>query len=226
VTDITLLTVRRELKRRERISARLGDVLSQLYLGSAVLKYFNDHDKMDADIPFVKWTLSHCLYEIQRAFVNLFDNYPVAWVGTLLRYLVFPWGRSYKIPKDRWDHRIATEMMTPSAFRDRITQFCYVDDSLQDATGLMEGAFKAVCEAAPLHKKIHEAEKQGLIPKKLSHKEKLHYALQEAVLTEAEIKLIEKAQTLCDAAIQVDEFKPQHYVRKQNHARSQAEISS
>lgn len=214
VTDITLLTVRRELKRRERISARLGDVLSQLYLGSAVLKYFNDHGKADADIPFVNWTLSHCLYEIQKAFVNLFDNYPVAWVGALLRWLVFPWGRSYKGPNDQWDHQIATEMMSVSDFRERLMQFCFVDESLQDATGLMESTFKAVYEAAPLRKKLHDAEKEGIIPKKLSQKEKLHYALQEAVLTEAEIKLIEKAQQLCEAAIQVDEFEPKSFGRK------------
>jgi acyl-CoA dehydrogenase len=191
--DIVMLTLGGKLKRKESISARLGDILSQLYLGSAVLKYFNDYDQPTEDLPFVHWCLSQCLYQIQIAFDGVFSNFPKAWLASLLRFLIFPWGRAYTKPADHWGHEIAKAMMQATPFRDRITAFCYVGKDNEDATGLMENAFRAVCEAQVIKDKLHQAEKSK--------------SQAAAILTENEVEFLKAAENLRNKAIQVDEFK-------------------
>ncbi|HVY53640.1 MAG TPA: acyl-CoA dehydrogenase, partial [Gammaproteobacteria bacterium] len=96
-TDIVLMLLGGNLKRRERTSARLGDVLSQLYLASAVLKYFFDNDQPDEELPYIRWCLHTCLHRCQVALKELANNFPVKWLGYFLK-LFIPFGKIYNKP--------------------------------------------------------------------------------------------------------------------------------
>lgn len=89
-TDITLLIVGGDIKRKERLSARLGDILSHLYLGSAVLKYYRDNGESAEDLPYVEWALQTNLAAIQTAFGGFWSNFPNRLLGKLCHWFIFP----------------------------------------------------------------------------------------------------------------------------------------
>src|SRR3990167_7009138 len=99
--DACLIILGGSLKRRERISARLGDILSQLYLASAALKYFHDRPKTEDTINYACWSGQQCLYEIQKAFDELFQNMPHRLLGHVLKWCIFPFGQTYLRPRDK-----------------------------------------------------------------------------------------------------------------------------
>ena len=107
------------LKRREKISARLGDVLSQLYLCSAILKRYEDEGRQAADLPLMHWAMQDGLYKIQTAFEGLCSNFPNRVVGILMRIFVLPLGGSFSPPNDYLGHQVARLLMEPGASRDR-----------------------------------------------------------------------------------------------------------
>lgn len=207
-SDIAMLILGGELKRRERLSARLGDVLSSLYLASAVLKYFEDNQKENADIPFVEWALETCLFNIQTAFVEFCQNFPNRLLGRLMKWTLFPIGCHYKQPSDHCTRQVAGEMMKDSAFRERITRYCYIGKEETDPTGRMEHAFRQVLEAEPAEKKLQEAVQKKQIPKKLALGEQIEIAVRLKILTASEAEMLRRAHVAYLDALQVDEFAP------------------
>ncbi|OGS94519.1 MAG: acyl-CoA dehydrogenase [Gallionellales bacterium RIFCSPLOWO2_12_FULL_57_18] len=124
--DVTMAALGGSLKRREKISARLGDVLSLLYLCSAALKRFEDDGRPAEDLPLLHWAMQDALYKIQQAFDGVIQNFPNALVRGLLSVLVFPLGQRLLPPSDHLGHQIATLLMQPGAARDRLTAGMYI----------------------------------------------------------------------------------------------------
>src|SRR5262249_45576313 len=106
LSDTCMLLLGGNLKRKERTSARLGDMLSQLYLASSILKYYQDHGQPKSDLVYVKWGIENCLFEIQVACDELLNNFPIRWLGKVLHWVIFPLGRSYRKPNDSLYHKI------------------------------------------------------------------------------------------------------------------------
>ena len=227
VADIAMLTLGGELKRKESISARLGDVLSQLYLASAVVKYHTDQQQPEADLPLAEWALSTCLYKIQIAFDELLANFTPKWLGRVLRFILFPWGRSYKAPMDKVSHTIAKEAMQPSAQRDRLTAGCYIGKGNDDLTGRMEHALQMAMQIEPIQAKLHEALKKGQINRKSSITEQWDAAKQAAILSDDEVKLLHAAEAMRQDAMQVDAFQHNYFMRKSTDGnKKQAKLSA
>lgn len=149
-TDLLLLTQRGELKRRERLSARMADVLSQLYIASTVLKRFDDDGAPEADLPAVAWACADATYRAQHAFQELFDNLPQRWLAVALRWVVFPLGRSYRAPGDAVDHALAAAMIEPSVLRDHLTAGMYLPTATDQHLGRLEDALRKLVETDPL----------------------------------------------------------------------------
>lgn len=209
--DVSMLSLGGELKRRELLSARLGDVLSHLYLASATLKRFEDEGRQQQDLPMVDYALQYCLHQCGVAFNEVFNNFPRKGVGLTLRLLTFPIGIHYSAPKDEISIRVAALLMTPSVHRDRLTHLCYVGDKEDDPVAIMERAFLALHEIKPLERKLMQATLNGEIPRKALLTEKLQLALDAGVVTEDEAKRIENAEQLRQKAIQVDHFCANHF---------------
>ncbi len=90
ITDAAMFTLGGELKRRELLSARLGDILSYLYLASMVLKHYQDQGEPAEDLPLVEWSCRTLLYKTQEQFHGLLRNFPNRWVAADLAVLHLP----------------------------------------------------------------------------------------------------------------------------------------
>lgn len=206
VTDVTLATVGGRLKFKEALSARLGDILSHLYLSSAVVKYFHDQGEQKQDLIFAEWSLHYSLHQIQTAFSGIFTNYPIRWVGSFLRLLIFPWGKKYQYPQDPLSFLIADKMQHDLILRDRLTKNCYNGDDLSDPVARLEKAFREVLAADPLYKKLEKAARDYGIPLHNNLQDDITLIHNKGALTLEEKDQLLSAEELRWAVQQVDEF--------------------
>ncbi len=206
LADMTMLLLGGNLKRKERISARLGDILSQLYLASAVLKYFHDHGQPASDVDYVKWCMEKCLFEIQQAMDELLNNFPLRWVGKLLRWIIFPFGTAYHRPRDNLSHKIVNTMTQPSSFRDRLTQHFYLSKNENDPGARLEAALKMSMEVDVVSKKFQNALRSGTLPRLGTLDDRLHHAVTLGILSDEEVHALQKFNALNKEVVKVDEF--------------------
>ncbi|HEV2614025.1 MAG TPA: acyl-CoA dehydrogenase [Gammaproteobacteria bacterium] len=121
LSDTCLIMLGAQLKRKEHLSARLGDILSYLYMLSATLKRFEDDGRQEADFPLVQWVCESYFYHIQSTINDILDNFPSRMTAFMLRALIFPWGRNFKKPKDDLTQVLSDVLLSPSSTRDRLT---------------------------------------------------------------------------------------------------------
>ncbi|MGF6665196.1 acyl-CoA dehydrogenase [Paraburkholderia atlantica] len=163
LADLSMLVLGGDLKRRERISGRLGDVLSQLFLISATLKRFEDEGRQQDDLPLVRWGVEDALYKAQHALDGVLANYPNRLVATLVRVLAFPFGLPHREPSDRLGSEIAELMQTPGAARERLVADSYLPHPDVDALGYGELVFALNPQFTLIEHKLRDAVKQGLL---------------------------------------------------------------
>ncbi|OEE36590.1 acyl-CoA dehydrogenase [Vibrio genomosp. F10 str. ZF-129] len=223
--DFAMLTLGGDLKRKEMISARLGDGLSYLYMASAVLKKYEDEGRQQQDLDYVHYAIQHCFHKGAEALQEAYRNFPQKMVGRLLKLLVFPLGNHFGKPSDELAVKLAESVMTPGACRDRLTHLCYVGDSEDDSVGLMEKAFLAMYDIKSLERKLNKAVKAGKVVRKAPLTEKLAQALAVEVLTQEEVDTIVAADRLRYKAIQVDDFS-HDYSEVRTHKNSQPKLNS
>ncbi|EID0730267.1 acyl-CoA dehydrogenase [Vibrio parahaemolyticus] len=204
--DFAMLTLGGDLKRKEMISARLGDGLSYLYMASATLKKYEDEGRQQGDLNFVHYAVQYCLYNAAKSLNEAYANFPVKYVGGVLKGLLFPLGNHFDKPSDELSVSIAEAMMTPGVQRDRLTHLCYIGKSENDSVGLMENTFLAMYDVKPLERKLMKAAKDGKVARKGLLQDRLQQALEAGVLTEQEVEKITAADQLRYKAIQVDHF--------------------
>src|SRR5690554_4584701 len=204
--DMAMLVMGGDLKRREMLSARLGDVLSHVFMASAVSKRYEDDGRQTDDLPFVDYALQYHLYNIGQAFRGFFANFPNRIVAWTLRLAIFPLGIHFRKPSDENLQAIAESMMEPGLTRDRHTFLCFWKDDAKDMTGHMELAFLAMREHADIYKRIRKALKRGDIPENLNGDELVKAARKAEVISAEEAKVFKKTEQLRMAAIGVDQF--------------------
>ena len=203
--DISMLVLGGSLKRRERISARLGDVLSMLYLASATLKRFEDEGRQEADLPFLDWSLQDTLFRAAEALHAVLANYPVRAVGSFLRLATFPLGRHFAPPSDALGHEVARLLIAPSAARDRLCAGMYLPTPESEPLGCLEAALDAAIKAEAVEARIRAAQKSGAIRGRTAE-ELAQAALAAHVIGAEEQALLKRAAELRDEVIRVDHF--------------------
>ena len=213
VSDISMLLFGGELKRKERLSARLGDVLSQLYLASTVLRYYEHHHRAPDDLPYVQWNLELALYECQRAFNDFFANLPNRPVAVVLKRIVFPWGDAYRKPSDRLDHEIVQAMWTDTELRDRITRHAFIGKQAEDPAFIVEDAFQKVLQTKPVRDRIRQAIRSGTLPRDANLHTLVTEATAQEICTTEEADAYIAAEEARNRAIQVDEHLSLHFDR-------------
>lgn len=211
LSDIAMLTLGGDLKRRERISARLGDVLSQLYLASATLKRYNDEGRNQNDLPLVQWAVEDCLFKAQTAISEMIDNFPNKAISLALRAIVLPFGRLKK-PSDICDHNVAKIMMTPSDTRSRLGQGQFVSATEHNPIGQMEKNLTAVLAAEPIFNKICEKLGEKLPFYQLDVVAK--QGLESNAISEEEANILIVAEQCRLNAINVDDFSSEELEAK------------
>ncbi|NOX75601.1 MAG: acyl-CoA dehydrogenase [Gammaproteobacteria bacterium] len=206
VADMSLLVLGGSLKRREKLSGRLADVLGQLYLASASLKRFEDQGRPPEDQPLLQWACEHALYEMQGSLNGLLKNFPNRPVAWLMRRLVFPLGKPYAGPSDALGHRCADILLSPSKTRDRLTRGMFVPNDAEPGIGLLERALEARVALAPVEKTVRAAVNRGELDR-AAEPELMAQAVERHVIDEQQYQQWQSTQVLCREAIMVDEFE-------------------
>ncbi|MEH8020243.1 acyl-CoA dehydrogenase FadE [Rheinheimera metallidurans] len=208
MSDVAMGTLGGDLKRRERISARLGDILSMLYLTSAILKRYNDEGRKVDDLPLVQWGCEDNMAKAQLAMDELFNNFPNRIVGVVLKRIVFPWGRTLRKASDITEHKVARIMQTPSDSRSRLGHYLYLKNEPLNQLGMMEQALKDILLAEPIFDKVSHAAKKRLPFYRLN--EVADLGLELKVITEAEANQLRIAEKGRLFAINVDDFDSEY----------------
>jgi acyl-CoA dehydrogenase len=194
---MALLTLGGALKRQEMLSARFGDILSELYLLSAVLKRWDEEGRQRADLPLVAWCMEDGFATIEARFDSIFANFPNRPVAWLLRFLLLPLGLRRRGPSDRLTRACAEILLNPSATRERLTVDIF--HGLGDeGLARLERAFALTVAAQPLRDRLHKA-----------HARDVEKARREGLITEAEAQQLRAAADAVAAAIAVDDFAPE-----------------
>jgi acyl-CoA dehydrogenase len=161
--DVSMLTLGGELKRRESLSGRLGDVFSSMYLASMVLKHYDNQGRPGADQPLVEWACRTLLYQAQEQLHGFLRNFPNRLVAAGLRLLIFPRGRMYSAPSDELGRQIADLITHPTESRARLCAGIYSTPEPGNPLGLLQTALEATNEASALEEKLRNAVKAGVI---------------------------------------------------------------
>jgi acyl-CoA dehydrogenase len=206
LSDTCMMLLGGELKRKEMISARLGDILSELYLASTVLKYYQDQGSPESDLDSVRWSIETCLYNIQHACDHLLDNFPQRWLGKLLHSIIFPFGNAYHKPRDVLNEKIVLPMLSPNAFRDRVTQYCYLSKQADDPIHLADEVLAAQIQLEPLLKKFQMALRSGTVPTEGRFDERAYAAQKAGFLSAEEVKTLVDFDAKQQEVIKVNEF--------------------
>jgi acyl-CoA dehydrogenase len=224
-SDFAMLTLGGDLKKRELLSARLGDVLSSIYLASCVLKHFENQGRRATDLPLVEWSVRTLMYQAQEALHSFLRNLPNRWVAAFLRIFIFPRGRTYSAPSDELVHKVVELVTTPGEARERLSEQAYTTIEPGNPVGLLEEALQLGIELAPLERRLRQARKEGLIGA-----EYLGQQIEEAA--NAEVIDKEEAAKLQDyhdkvfGLLAVDDFAPEELRRTGGEPAESAESAS
>ena len=202
-SDLVLLVLGGKFKFKETLSGRLADALIHLYMGSAVLKRFEDDGRPDADLPFVRWAMDDSLLTIQESLKGVLNNFPVPGMGGLVKWIIFPLGSPYSQPSDRTGKEIARILQSESESRDRLVSGVYLSDQ-DDASGRVHTAFHLVLTATNAENAIRNALNQSVTYE--NYETLVQKAVESGVITEEQATTVRLAQQAARAVIDVDEF--------------------
>lgn len=195
-TEFTLVSLGGELKKKESISARLGDVLSELYLLSCVLKHQKDESSHPNAFPLMEWLMQKGFNTIQRRLDSVYRNFPIRPLGWLMRFLMLPLGVTQAKPNDKLTHKCADLILSPNEIRARLVEGVHIGEK---GVGLqrIEAAFLQTCACEPLRERLRRAEIDDV-----------NRAVSEGVISEYEAHRLNAAEKAVQLAIEVDSYDP------------------
>ncbi|MBV7534736.1 acyl-CoA dehydrogenase [Duganella sp. sic0402] len=212
MTDLSMFTLGGDLKRRERISSRLGDALSMLYLISAALKRYEDEGRQEKDAPYVHWSVRDALCKAQDALDGVLANFPSRPAALLARLLAFPFGLPYAPPSDKIGAQIATAMQTHDGARERLLAGSFLADDLRDPVACGELAFGLISLVEDIERRLKPAIKEGKlppVPQSLPDMENwIAAAAAQGLVMPEERRAMSDFARYTDLSVHVDDFPP------------------
>jgi acyl-CoA dehydrogenase len=207
--DVAMLALGGYLKKKETLSARLGDVLSMMYLASMVLKHHANQGSPKADLPLIDWACRSLLYQAQEQLHQFLRNFPNRMLAALMRLVIFPRGLTYFPPSDRSGREIAKLVMTPGEARERLCAPLYNTLAPHNPLGLLQEVLVLAEAAEALEKRIRvEGVKTGKITS-LDLPGQIRQALQQGILLPSEADTLTRYDAKVMDLLNVDDFSPQ-----------------
>jgi len=206
VADWTTVVLGGALKRKQKISGRMADILGDLYLMSATLKRFEEEGAIAEDKELVEAIMEDRIASLEATFAEVFANFPNPVFAWAMRILCFPLGRHAKPASDRVNYRVVRSVLRPGAFRDRLTTGVYVSMDPNDVTGVLEDAFVKVTEAEEIEAKFIKASRRGVIERRLD-RDAIADAVAAGVLNDNEAGIMRAADEATNRAVHVDDFE-------------------
>jgi len=204
MSDICVAVLGGSLKRREKISGRLADALSNMYVISAVLKHYEDQGSQKEDLVLLKWACDDALFNIQTALKGVMKNLPVPFLGALCNFIVFPFTKPYQRPSDKLGHQVARKILKPGDTLDRLSEGIFVSKNKYDATGRIDHALTLVLKTDELQRKLRDAYKHGQLENR--GRNAFLEAKEKNIITDSEYTLLVEADEAILNATKVDEF--------------------
>ncbi len=204
LSDLIMGVLGGELKRRESISGRLGDILSNLYIASAVLKFYDDKGRPEHDEAVVRWSLDYCLYEAQMATDGVLRNFPIGWMGKALRLLIFPLGLPVSAPSDKLGRRVARDLQKSEAMREELAHGIFKSESKYSNIYKVDKALRLQLDMEPIVAKFSAA-----LGKKPANHQVVTFAQEafdEGLIKQEELELVITAEEARLDVINVDDF--------------------
>jgi len=206
--DVAMLSLGGYLKKKENLSARLGDVLSSMYLASMVLKHYENQGRPPEDLPIVQWACMTLMYKAQEQLHSFLRNFPIRGLAWLMRVLIFPRGLTYSAPNDRIGRAIVDTVMTPSLTRDRLADGIYRTLEPTNPLGLLQEALTLSIVAEPLEKRIRvDGVKTGKVTA-LDLPGQTQQALAAGIISETEAAMLRDFDRKVMDIVNVDDFAP------------------
>jgi acyl-CoA dehydrogenase len=211
-SDFAMLTLGGALKKRELLSARLGDVLSSMYLASCVLKHFENQGRRATDLPLVEWSVRTLMYQAQEALHAFLRNFPNRWVAAFLRIFIFPRGRTYSAPSDELSHKVVELMTRSGEARERLSQQAYTTLEPGNPLGLLQEALDLSENFAPMERRLKQAQREGLIRSDYLG-EQIEEAAKAGVISKKEAAELREYHDKVGALLAVDDFESEELAR-------------
>jgi acyl-CoA dehydrogenase len=202
------------LKRKEKITGRLADMLSWMYLASCVLKRYEADNRPAEHLDYVRWSLDYAMREIQVALEGVLKNIDLPVIGLVLGGPVHWLFRANPIgvgPSDRLGHKVAKALQIAGPVRDALTENIYIPDAPPEALGRLETALALAGKASAIEAKLKAAVRRGDLEKARVPK-LVGAALEKGIISDAEAATLESAMTAALDAIQVDAYPLESYM--------------
>ena len=207
-----MLTLGGSLKKRELLSARLGDILSSIYLASTVLKHFENQGRRATDLPLVEWSIRTLMYQAQEALHAFLLNFPNRFVATLMRIFIFPRGRTYSAPSDKISMEIVKIVTSPNESRESLSEFAYTTKDSTNPLGLLQEALELTIKYENIEKRLKQAKKEGLLKSDYLGNQIIE-AEKAQVISKAESRNMRAYHEKVMAILAVDDFAPEELSR-------------
>ncbi len=228
VADLTVAILGGGLKTKQKLTGRMADALSELYLLSCVLKRFEDDGRKPVDKEIVAFVMKNGLHRFETAIAGTIDNFPNLPARLFMRWMVLPLGRAFRPASDREGKRVVAMVLEPGDVRDRLTREIFVSHDPNDATGLLEYTMPKVIAAEEALRKIERAVRKDIV-QRYHGRDWIGEAEVKGVVTPEEAKLVREVEELTNRVIAVDHFDPEevrpHY-RKLSNATSAARAAA
>ena len=205
LADVAMGLLGADLKRKERLAGRFSDALSWMYLASATVKRWVDEGRIEADRAVMRWSVEHALVQVQRALVEILDNFPQRPVAWLLKLVLFPLGTRVQPPTDRLATKVATGILAGGEQRLRHSADTFNPPADEPGLGSLEARLVTILAATEAEKKLKSARREGRI-KNDRGRTGLRRAVELGILAEGEAEQVCAARQARDAAIQVDAY--------------------
>ncbi len=213
MVDSAMFSLGGALKFREMVSARLGDMVSKLYLMTMVLKHWENQGRQNADLPLLDYSCQKLWAEYEDALDGLLKNLPARPLAWVLRRIVLPYGVTAKRPSDTLSSKVAGLITADTASRDRLMAGTYqgdklgVNQELNNPVAVYNRLLKEIDKADPLYKKIAKAVKKDILnPDVLSIEERIKACGEKDILTADEVAFMLDFETRVLDMLMVDDF--------------------
>jgi alkylation response protein AidB-like acyl-CoA dehydrogenase len=202
LADLSLIYLGGDLKRKERLSARLADGMSYLYMAMAALRNVQANEDHPDEQLHAQWAVAYCFYHAQKSMIGFCNNFPSRILGTVMRLLAFPFGQTMRYPSDKLDQKLALLMTTNNHYRERMKEYVYLSGDEKQPVDRMEHALQLIIGTAELTKKIDDLKRF----KGSALREKLQEKVAKNELTAQEVERIIAVEAARWDAVLVDEF--------------------
>ena len=207
MSDMAMVSMGGELKRAEKLSGRFGDLLSHLYVGSCVLKYYSDGKCASDELPVVQWVCEDLLFKMQTQLNGILANFPNRFLAAMCRIVVFPRGQYLRAPSDRLGSKVAKTFMEPTKLRDRMAADLYTTPNDNNPAAKAQAILPEVVAMEALEKRVASARREYPLTAK-THAEWMETAVKHGVVTPEEASALTRLYAAKMDVINVDDFDP------------------